>query len=58
MKRLVLQVQMRSSYGHERIYPMNKTATRLLELIGRKTYFESDFEILRELGFTVQWVQN
>ena len=52
----VIQVQLRASYGQERISPMNLTARTALKLTGRKTFFEADLTELAHLGFTIEWI--
>lgn len=49
-------VQIRNSYGVDRIYPMNATAQLLCKLTGRKTLYEADLKVLMELGYEVEWV--
>ena len=50
-----IEVELRSSYGTERIYPANALAELLLELTGRKTFFARDLETLAGAGYEVVW---
>lgn len=51
-----LQLQMRSVYGSDRIYPVNDTAKLFVQLTGRKTLFTEDLKIATALGFDLEWV--
>ena len=45
-----------SVYGHKRIYPSCHIASALLKLKGtRKTFDESDLEVFKSLGLSIQW---
>lgn len=54
--KLVLEVQLRTIYGRDLIYPVNETARRCAELVGRKTLLEVDLKRLQALGFVVEWI--
>lgn len=51
-----LEMQVRSVYGTERIYPMNDKARQLADLLGRKTFTKDDLAKLKAIGFHVKWV--
>ena len=53
---MTVQLQIRHSYGRERIYPVNWMAKQLCRLTGRLTFLRSDLEIINKLGFTIEWV--
>lgn len=55
MNRTVM-LQIRFSYGVERIYPMNEDAKRFAELCGRKTLSPPDVILITKLGFKVEWL--
>ena len=45
-----------SVYGKKRIYPSCHIASALLKLKGtRKTFDESDLEVFKSLGLSIQW---
>lgn len=52
----LIQVELRSSYGTDRIYPVNELARLMLQLTGRKTFFVKDLETLAEAGYSVNWM--
>lgn len=49
-----LIIERKLIYGRERLYPVNDLAKNLLKLTGRKTFYESDLDTLKEAGFKVQ----
>lgn len=51
----ILELQVRTIYGTDRIYPMNTLATKVAELIGRKTLNKEDVAKLKEIGFQIKW---
>lgn len=51
-----IEVQVRSVYGTERIYPMNEQARKIANLLGRKTFTKDDLSRLKAIGFTLSWV--
>lgn len=51
-----LELQVKSAYGVERIYPINEIAKKLAELLNRKTFTKEDLAKLKDIGFTVKWV--
>lgn len=52
----VALLEMKSSYGQDRIYPINDTAQNLAVLTGRKTLLPDDLTVIEKLGFTIQWI--
>lgn len=54
--RKVVQVQVRSAYGQDRVYPMNETARLLLKLIGGKIFAPRDLSVISELGYEIEYV--
>lgn len=48
-----IHVNVRPSYGRERIYPSCNNAELLTKLIGSKTFDIKHIAILRELGYTI-----
>jgi hypothetical protein len=55
-RRIVL-VEIKQTYGVERIYPRNATAEHFTSLTGQKTLSRDTLRIVRELGFEVQLVK-
>ena len=53
---MTIEVQVRSVYGRNRIYPMNETAVKLTALLKRKTFEKEDLAILKDMGFAIKWV--
>jgi hypothetical protein len=53
---MTIEVQVRSVYGRNRIYPMNATATKFTELLKRKTFEKEDLAILKDMGFAIKWM--
>jgi hypothetical protein len=52
----VVQIELRSAYGHDRVYPKNLTAFAFCSLTGRKTLSDADLRVIQELGFELEWV--
>lgn len=52
----LLELQVRSVYGTERIYPINEQARKIAALLGRKTLNKEDVARLQDIGFKVSWV--
>lgn len=53
---MILEVQVKTVYGVDRIYPMNETAKRLISCFNRKTYDKELITALKDVGFTIKWV--
>ena len=51
----ILEVQVRTVYGTDRIYPINEQARKVAELVGRKTLTKDDLAKLKDLGFQIKW---
>lgn len=47
-------VEERNVYGSMKLYPVNKLAQALADLIGTRTIPERDIEYIKALGLTVQ----
>lgn len=41
-------------YGKRQLYPTNELAEMLVELMGRKTFLETDFPLLKKLGYEIE----
>lgn len=54
IKDLVVLLEVKPSYGHERIYPANQLATKICKLTGRKTFNPNDLETIESIGFIIQ----
>jgi hypothetical protein len=52
----VIQVQVKSVYGNQRIYPMNRVAQQFADLLGTKTFPPATIAGLRDMGYTVEQV--
>ena len=53
---MTLEVQVKTVYGVDRIYPMNDTAKNLAACFGRKTFDADLIAKLKVVGFTIKWV--
>lgn len=51
-----LELQVKLIYGTERIYPINETARKMADLLGRKTLTKEDIAKLKDMGFQMVWV--
>lgn len=51
-----LEVQLKTAYGVDRIYPMNETAKKLAALMQAKTFTKSDLVKIKDIGFKIKWV--
>jgi len=52
----ILEVQVKSVYGQERIYPINDQAKKIAKLLNRKTLTSEDLGVLKSIGFEIKWV--
>lgn len=52
----VVQVKIKSVYGNKLIYPANETAEKLTQLLGRKTFSNTDLARLQDLGYVIEQV--
>lgn len=43
-------------YGHVRFFPACDISHEIVKLTGRKTFYESDIEVLKRVGFHITWV--
>lgn len=50
----VVEIEIKSVYGVERIYPRNRTAQLLADLTGQKTFTHDKLRMVRELGYTLK----
>lgn len=53
---MILEVQVKTVYGVDRIYPMNDTAKKLAVCFNRKTFDKELIGRLKDVGFTIKWV--
>ena len=51
----VIEVQVKSVYGQDRIYPINGQAQKIAKLLNRKTLTSADLGVLKDLGFEIKW---
>jgi len=49
-----IQVEIKTAYGNERIYPTNEAGRKLAKLIGSKTFTRETIALAKELGFTFE----
>lgn len=52
----IIQVQVRSVYGNDAVYPVCEQAKRLAALIGTKTFTHRALQQIEALGFTINEV--
>jgi len=48
-----LTVKVKSVYGNDMIYPVNDTAQKFANLIGKKTFSKVDLAIISNLGYKI-----
>jgi hypothetical protein len=48
-----LTVKIKSVYGNDMIYPVNDTAQKFANLIGKKTFSKVDLAIISNLGYKI-----
>lgn len=53
----IVEVQIKSVYGNELVYPVNENACKFAKLIGKKTLSSKDIEIIYSLGFTIKVIE-
>lgn len=51
-----LLMQVRNVFGVKRVYPLSEDGRLLLELTGRKAFNDADIEIIKKLGYTIEFV--
>lgn len=54
----VIQVQIRSVYGRDLIYPVNQAAKDAVRLTARSTFTKPDLTTLRDLGFRIEFISS
>jgi len=52
-----LTVKVKQVYGNDMIYPVNDTAKKFSNLIGKKTFSRVDLAIISNLGYKITQVQ-
>lgn len=48
--------RIKSVYGNDMMYPVNETATKFADLLGKKTFSKVDLAIISNLGYTITQV--
>ena len=48
-----LIVKVKNVYGNDMIYPVNDTAQKFANLIGKKTFSKTDLAIISNLGYKI-----
>lgn len=48
--------RIKSVYGNDLIYPVNDTAQKFSNLLGKKTFSRSDLAIIANLGYKINQV--
>lgn len=51
-----IKLQIKSVYGNEMIYPACETSKTLANLTRKKTLDGRDIEMIKSLGYTIEWV--
>ena len=51
-----LTVKVKQVYGNDMIYPVNDTAQKFANLIGKKTFSKTDLAIISNLGYKINQV--
>ena len=50
-----IQIEMRTVFGVDRIYPICHVASALIKLKDKKTFNKSDLEVFKALGLIIKW---
>ena len=50
-----IQIEMRTVFGVDRIYPICHVANALIKLKDKKTFNKNDLEVFKSLGLSIQW---
>ena len=50
-----IQIEMRSVFGVDRIYPVCHIANALIKLKNGKTFSKSDLNVFKSLGLIIKW---
>ena len=50
----IIEVEIKTAYGNERIYPTNEAGRKLARLVGSKTFTRDIIALAKELGFSFQ----
>jgi hypothetical protein len=50
----IIEVEIKTAYGNERIYPTNEAGRKLARLVGSKTFTRETVALAKELGFTFE----
>jgi len=53
----IIEVEIKTAYGNERIYPVNEAGRKLARLVGSKTFTRETVALAKELGFSFQVIQ-
>jgi hypothetical protein len=53
----IVEVQIKSVYGNELVYPVNENACKFAQLIGKKTLSMRDIAYIKGLGFTIKVIE-
>jgi len=50
----VIEVEIKTAYGNERIYPTNEAGRKLARLVGSKTFTRETIALAKQLGFSFE----
>ena len=50
-----IQIEMRTVFGVDRIYPICHVANALIKLKDKKTFNKNDLEVFKALGLIIKW---
>jgi len=50
----IIEVEIKTAYGNERIYPVNEAGRKLARLVGSKTFTRETVALAKELGFSFE----
>jgi hypothetical protein len=51
-----LTIRIKCVYGNDMVYPVNETAQKFANLVGKKTFSRTDLAIIGNLGYKVTQV--
>jgi hypothetical protein len=52
----IISVKEKSVWGNVLVYPNNDTAVKFTQLLGKKTFTPLDLEIIKSLGYNIEYI--
>ncbi len=57
MENLTMQVELKTVYGNESIYPVSECAKKFAQIAGTRTLTRRTIQLAKELGYEVEVMQ-